>query len=366
MNSLIRIAVLAVSIFLIPLAGRADSASLLAQAIAANPVRYQFALDKKAEIRNTTDNRAFSIWWQPSATSTPAATIVTLHGHASYATDDFYLWQPYAQARGYAVLALQWWFGGGEATSDYYQPQDMYPLIAALLTEKGISPGTVLFTGFSRGSAVSYAMTVLDAVRGRRYFGMTLSNAGGAATDYPPNQEIEAGVYGNKPFSGVKWGMYCGEKDPGSVCAAMNDARAWVTRHGATVVLYIDDPDGDHGGFMLNSANVETALASFATVLATAVPYCTLTASPASVSPGGASTLTASCSPVATSYTWTGGTCAGVSSSTCLVTPSATTSYTVTGRNAVGSGTATSATVTVGKKPGKAALPAVVGVLLDG
>lgn len=364
MNSLLRIAVLAVSILLMPLAGQADSASLLAQARAANPVRYQFAVDKKAEIRDTTDNRAFSIWWQPSATATPAATIVTLHGHASYATDDFYLWQPYAEAKGYALLALQWWFGGGEATSDYYQPQDMYPLIAALLNAKGIPPGTVLFTGFSRGSAVSYAMTVLDAVRGRRYFGMTLSNAGAAASDYPPNRDIDAGVYGNKPFSGVKWAMYCGEKDAG-VCAAMNDTRTWVTGHGATVVLYIDDPNGDHGGFMLNSANVETALASFATVLTTAVPYCTLTASPASVSPGGSSTLTASCSPLATSYTWTGGSCAGVSGSICLVTPSVSSSYTVTGRNLAGAGTAASASVTVVAKSGRSALPAVVGVLLD-
>jgi len=71
---------------------------------------------------------------------------------------------------------------------------------------------------------------------------------------------------------------------------------------------------------------------------------CTLSANPASIAPGGSSTLTASCSPAATTYTWSG-TCAGTSGATCLVSPSGTTTYSVTGSNATGSGTA-QATVT--------------------
>ena len=112
---------------LVSFAAQADSASILNQAKSANATRYDFAVGKNAEIRNTTDNKAFSIWWQPS-TSVPTGVIVTLHGHGSYATDEFYLWQPYLQSRGYAILALQWWFGGGETTADYYQPEEMYPL----------------------------------------------------------------------------------------------------------------------------------------------------------------------------------------------------------------------------------------------
>jgi hypothetical protein len=193
--------------------------------------------------------------------------IVTLHGHGSYATDEFYLWQPYAQSKGYAILALQWWFGGGETSSDYYQPQEMYPIIASLLTEKGVKPGAVLFHGYSRGSANSYAVTALDAVSGNRFITMTLSNAGGAASDFPPNQQIVAGAYGAKPFSGIQWVMYCGERDPDpsiNGCPAMNAAKDWVTNYGATFKLLIDDPNGGHGGFMTNNANVNTALAQFA------------------------------------------------------------------------------------------------------
>ena len=254
----------------------ADSAFILAKTQTANPVRYQFAQTKGAEIRNTSDNKAYSIWWQPS-TAPPTAVIVTLHGHDSYATDEFYLWQPYAAQKNYAILALQWWFGVGETTSDYYLPQEMYPLIAALLAEKGVKPGAVLFHGYSRGSANSYAMTALDAYSGNHYFAMTLSNSGGAASDFPPNQQIVAGAYGTKPFAGIQWIMYCGEKDPDpnmNGCVGMTAAKDWVIKYGATIKLFIDDPNGDHGGFMTNASNVNAALAAFAPLAAvTAIEF---------------------------------------------------------------------------------------------
>jgi len=78
---------------------------------------------------------------------------------------------------------------------------------------------------------------------------------------------------------------------------------------------------------------------------------CTLAATPSSISAGSTSTLTASCSPgVITevfSYAWSGGTCAGTSAATCVVTPSASTTYTVAGINSAGTGASARATVTV-------------------
>jgi|GEM_PF-1385252 len=349
----LRILLLAAATLAAPVSARADSASLMSQAQLANPVRYSYATTQGAEMRSTTDNRAFSVWWQPSAGTTPKGVIVALHGHGSWATDEFYLWHPYAKSRGYAVLALQWWFGGGESTADYYTPAEMYPLVAKLLSDKGVRPGSAMFVGYSRGSANSYALAALDhAGTGRRYFGLVLSNAGGATLNYPPNQSIMAGDFGPSPYAGLSWAMYCGEKDPDPAingCPAMNAARDWVTQYGANVVLFIDDPTGDHGGFMTNSANVETALATYATVLeaATTVPTCTLSASATSVSPGASVTLSAVCHPGATAYAWTGGTCAGNASASCNVTPVATTTYTVAGSDAAGWGPATSVTITV-------------------
>ena len=75
-------------------------------------------------------------------------------------------------------------------------------------------------------------------------------------------------------------------------------------------------------------------------------PTCTLTASPSTITPGSSATLTASCSPAATSYLWVGGNCSSTSA-TCTVTPSATTIYTVAGVNSAGSGYVASANVNV-------------------
>ena len=86
---------------------------------------------------------------------------------------------------------------------------------------------------------------------------------------------------------------------------------------------------------------------SNACVTTPAVPtLCTLSARPGVTRAGHPSTLTALCVPAATSYNWTGGTCAGTTASTCSVTPTVTTAYGVTGTNSNGSGSA-SATVTV-------------------
>ena len=77
------------------------------------------------------------------------------------------------------------------------------------------------------------------------------------------------------------------------------------------------------------------------------VPICTLTATPTSIIGAGTSTLTVKCSPAATSYIWTGGSCAGTSGTSCTVSPTVTTAYSVTGSSTGGTGNTASATVAV-------------------
>lgn len=215
----------------------------------------------------TPDGKSFYIIWTPkdfdAASLRPM--IVTLHGHGGWAFDGFHVWQAYAEQRGYGLMALQWWFGGGDATSDYYSPGEMYSIFEKELSNQRIEPGTALLHGFSRGSANSYAVTALDR-QGSRFFGLTLANSGGMMKDYPPNTEIFNGRFGAAPFRDTHWVMYCGEKDPNPSrdgCAAMQAARDSVTGLGGIVDLFIDDPTGDHGGFHQNPANVEQALDVF-------------------------------------------------------------------------------------------------------
>jgi hypothetical protein len=254
-------------------ATRSDSLPLLQQARSANPQRYQYAVEQGGIILPAADGKSFSVWWLPAGSdpANPPPMIVTLHGHASWAFDEFFLWHPYAMERGYGILALQWWFGGGEAINNYYLPQEMYPLIEEVLKAKNVRPQTVLLHGFSRGSANTYGLTALDRASGNNFFLLTIANAGGRAVDFPIHQSIERGDFGPRPFANTHWVMVCGMNDPHPErdgCPAMNAAREWVLQLGGAVDLLIEDPNGDHGAFHRNPANVNAALDVFARLLA--------------------------------------------------------------------------------------------------
>ena len=98
---------------------------------------------------------------------------------------------------------------------------------------------------------------------------------------------------------------------------------------------------------VISSSPISPHLVTLSGTGVTAIaPVCTLTASPTSVIKNGAAVLTSNCTNSPTSYSWTGGTCAGTTSATCTVNPAATTTYGVTGTNSAGTG-ASSAIVTV-------------------
>jgi hypothetical protein len=82
----------------------------------------------------------------------------------------------------------------------------------------------------------------------------------------------------------------------------------------------------------------------------TGVPSCAPTANPASPAIGQQATISANCGngPLANGYVWTGGTCVGITGSTCTVVKSRAVSitYSVSGSNASGPGAAAPITVT--------------------
>ncbi len=246
--------------------------ALLQQAQTANPKRYQYAVEQNAQILPTSDGKSFYVLWLPegSDSSNPPPIIVDLHGHGGWAFDGFFLWHSYAKERGFGILALQWWFGGGENMTDYYLPDEMDPLIGNILLENHVHPQTALLHGFSRGSTNIYGITALDRASGNNFFLLTIANAGGAAGDFSINQSIVNGAFGSQPFAQTHWVMVCGMNDPNpdrDGCPAMRKTRDWVTQYGGAVDLLIEDPNGDHGAFHLNPENVNAALDVFAHLL---------------------------------------------------------------------------------------------------
>lgn len=247
--------------------GTADwpSHPLLEAARVSNQQQYDFAHAAGAKVLLAPDNSTFALYAAGPRSDSPL--IVTLHGSEAFATAEFFHWDSLAVERGYGLLALQWWMGKPD---DYLDDDTIYALISQMLARVGAPHGRCLLHGFSRGSARSYAVTFLDRRSGQPWFLAAIANSGGAQTTYPLYGDIDRGRYGSHVFADTKWILYCGEKDPNpdvSGCPAMQQTVAWLTVQGGTVLLAIQDPNGDHGGFEKSAATMRRALDTFAGLL---------------------------------------------------------------------------------------------------
>jgi hypothetical protein len=188
---------------------------------------------------------------------------------------DFSVWYDELQKNQYAYLGVQWWFGRSLEKNGYYDDASIHAIIQDQLHSKGITPGNVIFEGFSMGGARSYAVTLYDSLCGDHFFGASIANSGPWEDDYPLYSDILSGTYGTTPFSDTQWILFCGDKDENEkarsgvthVCDGMQHTKDVLTQYGATVNDLLIDPDGDHGSFMLNTVNVEKALQEASTIL---------------------------------------------------------------------------------------------------
>jgi len=233
--------------------------------------RVQYAQENGAQVELTSDGKSFYLYWFPEGAD-PAATpvVVTMHGHGSYAFEDFQVWHKFLKSRGYGFLAIQWWVGEGEATSDYLKPEEMYRTFDQALKKWNVPPVRALLHGFSRGSANIYPVAALDRQTGNNYFSLFIANAGRANMGYPPVHEIEENEFGEKPFADTKWITYAGAKDTNpdrDGIPGMRETADWLRSRGGEVVLALEDPAFGHGGFHLNPKNCNAALDEFDKIL---------------------------------------------------------------------------------------------------
>lgn len=196
----------------------------------------------------------------------PKKWIVTMHGSHGFATDDLALWSKQVVGREVGIITLQWWLGSGERTEDYLTPDQSYAAIVKALEARHVKPGSVMFHGFSRGSANSYAVASIDAGKGAHYFSLNVASSGGVGLNYPPVVAIGAGKYGEMPLKGTKWITSAGGRDPNPErdgIAGMRRAVDWLKTQGAEVLLSIEDPDFGHGALMTNPDNAKRVLDMF-------------------------------------------------------------------------------------------------------
>lgn len=221
----------------------------------------------KPDILPTSDGQSFLVVWRAAGgTNAPKHWIVSLHGTQGFATDDLAIWSPHLKGRDVGLICVQWWLGEGDATSSYYRPEQIYREIDRALQKLDVNPGTVMFHGFSRGSANSYAVVALDAGRGKHYFSLAVASSGSVSLDYPPTRAILAGAYGDHPLKGTRWVTAAGARDPHSDrdgIDGMKRAAAWLKEQGATVLDSIEDPDEGHGALQRNPKNARRVLDLF-------------------------------------------------------------------------------------------------------
>lgn len=225
-------------------------------------------LSTGTEVIPTRDGRSFFLVSEPQALKgKPHKWIVSLHGSNGFATRDLEIWSPYLKGRDLGIISLQWWFGNGAQTGDYYSPFDIYRELDLLMRRMDIKPGDAMLQGFSRGSANLYAVAALDRNKGQRYFSLFVANAGGAALDYPPTRSVDAGRFGGMPYQGTRWITSCGARDPNpdrDGCPAMQRTGEWLKKLGGEVAFAIEDGSSGHGAFHLNPQNANLALDWFA------------------------------------------------------------------------------------------------------
>ena len=196
---------------------------------------------------------------------------------------------------------------------------------------------------------------------------------GGTFTTVPTANLCSAGTASAVSGSGP-WTWSCTGSSGGTTANCSANLQTWtvtpsagaggtispstpVTVNHGSATTFTVTPDSDHtasvggtcGGSLAGSTYTTAAITNACTVTASftlLTPTCILTASPSTINAGQSSTLTATCSPAATSYAWTN---TGFAStvSTGNVAPTLTTTYFVIGSNAAGAGNSASATVTV-------------------
>jgi len=233
-----------------------EPGSTLAMAQRMDAASFARLQDAGAQVEETEDRRSFVVWQAPQGFDPKTGIVlVTLHGHQGWASKGVMVWNDEVRARGWAHLAVQWWYGRSAEAHGYARPADIYPWTVEALRRHGVEPGRVIFEGFSMGSANCYAMTYLDRQAARPYFAVTIANSGALADDFPPNRPFLSGEGGARPFAGTHWIFYCSERDEEQRDACNRIARGAdrIKQLGGDIALFIRDPQGPHGGFKSNA-----------------------------------------------------------------------------------------------------------------
>ncbi len=221
------------------------------------------------------ENTFFTYWIPPNYKS--GRVLVSVHGTGG---------NPYiamrdelndAEKYDYLPIAVSWF----SKKRGFFPGKDLYRNILQALnfiqSETGNNLSAVAYTGFSRGSAVSYEVAYLDA-KSENVFDLFISHSGGIPLDMRvesrnPDSKPDAffsqltnGELGKDAFKGKKFFLYSGDKDEqwgATMSLQMENAKKLIETNSGQVLEWARDPNGGHMGYLKNPALKEKAIRYF-------------------------------------------------------------------------------------------------------
>jgi hypothetical protein len=220
-------------------------------------------IDNPSKI-NTSDGKQYFYYGAPAGqnNASPKKIIITIHGTEGSAQTDYDVWRPFVEKTNFALAALNWWDGSGDAVTDYSTPKQINEYIHNFLKAQGYtSDDTIVFQGFSRGSANSFSVVAFDQASLDPMIDVAVSSSGGVESSYftSTTSPIADKVSNSNLYSGVDWVLACGGKDQNpnrDGCPAMQQSQQFVQSKGASIMGFLEDSNAGHGALTTSSQNL--------------------------------------------------------------------------------------------------------------
>lgn len=218
-----------------------------------------------ASILTLDGGRTYGVWWAPEGFDPATGTVlVSLHGHGEFAAKGFEVWYPTVKKNNVAYLGIQWWFGRSLEDNGYYETDRIATIVDEAIRTTHLTTPNIIFHGFSMGSARSYGVTAWESLCGDARITVTISESGEWEDGYPMYADMLEGTYGEKPFAGNDFILFCGGAESGPMargtCDGMNATKARIEQLGGTVTDFLTDPNGGHGSLTTNPTNADAAI----------------------------------------------------------------------------------------------------------
>jgi predicted esterase len=205
-------------------------------------------------------------WFPPNWDLAQGKLIISLHGTGGCAEIQFSDLYPFASQRGIALVGLQYYTPGLPGDEGYDDDdvilENAQAIVQTVSAHCPIAGHPIFYHGFSRGSAMSYPVAVLDRA-GPKLFSAFIADSGATPPGQPVHPTLQSLVAQGSTtgLAGARFWQYCGGQDYGHgapMCDEVKDARDLVLQLGGAVDQLYEDPAGDHGIFVGKTTATQT------------------------------------------------------------------------------------------------------------